>query len=272
MEKEFKSNFFIRIITAVLLILPIVGIIYFENIYILLTSVFLFLYASNAEWLSNSNNRTLFDKVLFLILLIGYSFASINIIQLTILISVLFWLVFSTYLVLGKTYKLALVSFDNFYIRFLIFFSFYACSLYFMKESDVFVFSNFILFFILIINTAVADISAYLVGSSIGKTPLFPDISPNKSFEGFLGGLVGCSLFGASIYYIFEIPASFIAVLVVGSFFAFVGDYFFSFLKRKSGIKDTGNILPGHGGLLDRIDSHLSSFPALTLLIILLYP
>jgi phosphatidate cytidylyltransferase len=140
-----------------------------------------------------------------------------------------------------------------------------------MKVSDIFVFSNFILFFLLIINSAISDSSAYIVGSSIGKTPLFPDISPNKSLEGFFGGLGACFLFGTGIYFVFEIPASFIIVLVIGSFFAFVGDYFFSFLKRKSGIKDTGNILPGHGGLLDRIDSHLASFPVLILLIILLY-
>lgn len=271
MEKEFNSNFLTRSITAVLLTLPIVGIIYFENIYILLTSVFLLLYASNAEWLKNSNNQILFGKALFLILIFSYLFASINLIQLTILISVLFWLVFSAYLVLGKTSKLSLISFDNFYIRLLILLSFCSCSLYLMKVGDIFVFSNFILFFILIINSAISDSSAYLVGSSIGKTPLFPDISPNKSLEGFLGGLGGCFLFGSGIYYIFETPASFIAILVIGSFFAFVGDYFFSFLKRKSGIKDTGDILPGHGGLLDRIDSHLSSFPVLILLIILLY-
>lgn len=271
MGKEFKSNFLTRSITAILLTIPIVGIIYFENMYILLMSVFFLLYASNTEWLNNSNNQILFGKVLFLILLVSYFFASLNLIQLTILISVLFWLVFSLCLVLGKTSKLSLVSFDNFYLRFLILLSFFTCSLYLMKVSDIFVFSNFILFFLLIINSAISDISAYIVGSSIGKTPLFPDISPNKSLEGFFGGLGACFLFGAGIYFIFGIPASFIIVLVIGSFFAFVGDYFFSFLKRKSGIKDTGNILPGHGGLLDRVDSHLASFPVLILLITLLY-
>ena len=120
MEKEFKSNFLTRSITGILLTLPIVGIVYFENIYILLTSVFLLLFASNIEWLKNSNNQILFGKVLFLILFFSYLFASVNLIQLTILISVLFWLVFGAYLVLGKTSKLSLVSFDNFYIRFLV--------------------------------------------------------------------------------------------------------------------------------------------------------
>ena len=78
MEKEFKSNFLTRSITAILLTLPIVGIIYFENIYILLTSVFLLIYASNTEWLKNSNNQILFGKALFLILLFSYLFASLN--------------------------------------------------------------------------------------------------------------------------------------------------------------------------------------------------
>ena len=146
MEKEFKSNFLTRSITGILLTLPIVGIVYFENIYILLTSVFLLLFASNIEWLKNSNNQILFGKVLFLILFFSYLFASVNLIQLTILISVLFWLVFGAYLVLGKTSKLSLVSFDNFYIRFLVLLSFYSCSLYLMKVSDIFVFSNFILY------------------------------------------------------------------------------------------------------------------------------
>jgi phosphatidate cytidylyltransferase len=106
-----------------------------------------------------------------------------------------------------------------------------------------------------------------LVGSAFGKTPLFKNISPNKTVEGFIGGVIGVLVFGLILSLLLNLNSIIIPLLIIGSFFSFAGDYFFSFLKRQSGVKDTGSILPGHGGILDRIDSHLPSMPILVILI-----
>lgn len=108
------------------------------------------------------------------------------------------------------------------------------------------------------------DTFAYLVGSLIGSHKLFPRISPNKSWEGFVGGLVGALavvfLFnqfgGYTITPDFTLAHWLIFTLVI-VLFGTLGDLFESLLKRTVGVKDSGNIMPGHGGLLDRLDSVL---------------
>lgn len=113
------------------------------------------------------------------------------------------------------------------------------------------------------------DTGAYLVGSTLGRHKLFPSVSPNKSWEGFYGGVVASSVvcylfvqFG-NVPYICPIQAVGIGLLI--SLFATWGDLFESLLKRQAGVKDSGNILPGHGGILDRIDSVLFVMPMLWL-------
>lgn len=108
-----------------------------------------------------------------------------------------------------------------------------------------------------------SDTGAYLVGMSIGKHPLFPRISPKKSWEGFLGGIfftVGIALLVSK----FATAVSLcdwiiIAVIICGC--GVWGDLIESMLKRSLQIKDSGNILPGHGGILDRFDSVLLAAP-----------
>ena len=105
-----------------------------------------------------------------------------------------------------------------------------------------------------------SDAFAYFVGSAIGAHKLAPRISPNKSVEGFLGGLVGSVLVWIVIALLvvgeMGIPMAALCGLVVGVA-GVIGDLFESRLKRGAGVKDSGNILPGHGGLLDRSDSML---------------
>lgn len=120
------------------------------------------------------------------------------------------------------------------------------------------------------------DTGAFLVGSMIGKHKLFPRISPKKSWEGFVGGVVFSIIGGviAKLYFpdYFE-TISMIHLcglgLVVG-IFATWGDLVESLIKRTLGVKDSGNILPGHGGILDRIDSLLLVIPASLLYLITL--
>ena len=119
----------------------------------------------------------------------------------------------------------------------------------------------FYLFLIVVLNTALFDTFAYLVGSSFGKTPIAPRISPNKTYEGLIGGFLFNIIFGIAFCNFLSLSYMYILCFVIGGFLAFIGDLFISVQKRKKGIKDTGNILPGHGGMLDRLDSHLLATP-----------
>ncbi len=132
----------------------------------------------------------------------------------------------------------------------------------------------------LVILVAAVDVGAYFVGVNFGKKKLAPNLSPKKSWEGVWGGLVVCMLVGVVFIWglhNFVQPLEFlqIALLVLLTvlvcFFSVVGDLVESMLKRNKGIKDSGAILPGHGGVLDRIDGLMAATPVfvLTLMIVL---
>ena len=118
----------------------------------------------------------------------------------------------------------------------------------------------------LLVVVAMTDVGAYFVGKSIGKTP-FCETSPNKTMEGVIGGIVISTISGtfAGMEIVNVKIALFVSfVVAVSSIF---GDLYESSLKRKAGVKDSGNILPGHGGMLDRIDGYL--FGSIVMLIFL---
>lgn len=114
-----------------------------------------------------------------------------------------------------------------------------------------------------------ADSGAYFVGRKFGKRKLAPNVSPNKSVEGLIGGLVTSGVVAAIVGQYLQLSggalAWFLALSAVTVAASVLGDLFESMLKRRAGIKDSGNILPGHGGVLDRIDSLLSATPVFAL-------
>jgi phosphatidate cytidylyltransferase len=115
------------------------------------------------------------------------------------------------------------------------------------------------------------DTAAYLTGRLIGRHPLCPSISPRKTWEGFIGGYVVTALLvfvGANFMHFWPIPAAW-ALAIGVPLLATAGDLAVSFLKRRAGLKDTGSLLPGHGGLLDRLDSILAVTPFVYFLSIL---
>ena len=111
-----------------------------------------------------------------------------------------------------------------------------------------------------------ADIGAYFVGKQIGKTK-FCQTSPNKTLEGVFGGIVVASVLGMifSPHYVGFMVAFFISFVVATA--SVFGDLFESYLKREADVKDSGDILPGHGGILDRSDGYL--FGGIVLLVLL---
>jgi phosphatidate cytidylyltransferase len=118
----------------------------------------------------------------------------------------------------------------------------------------------------LIVVVAGADIGAYIVGKSIGKTK-FSETSPNKTMEGVVGGIVIATLGGTFVGLSVVDADKAIAVSLATAVSAVFGDLYESYLKRKAGVKDSGNVLPGHGGVLDRIDGYL--FGAVVMVILL---
>ncbi len=123
--------------------------------------------------------------------------------------------------------------------------------------------------FVLIV--AAADIGAYFTGKTFGRHALSPQVSPGKTWEGFWGGVLAVALVSGAIWSL--LPERFdhlslVATLVIALFTAFasvLGDLTVSMVKREGGVKDSGSILPGHGGLLDRLDSLCAAAPTFAL-------
>ena len=124
------------------------------------------------------------------------------------------------------------------------------------------------LFFIGIMISVLTDAGAYYVGKTVGSIKIFPTTSPNKTLEGIIGGSLFCVVFLSILFWYFPSFLTlntdltvFVFLIVVSSLASIFGDYLQSRFKRTQGIKDSGNILPGHGGLSDRLDSHLVTLP-----------
>jgi phosphatidate cytidylyltransferase len=116
---------------------------------------------------------------------------------------------------------------------------------------------------LLLVLVWIADTAAYFVGRAWGKRRLAPGISPGKSWEGAAGGLIGAALYAIIIAFITERGAwlALVATAVLLGMVSIVGDLFESAAKRQAGVKDSGSLLPGHGGILDRIDSATATLP-----------
>lgn len=126
--------------------------------------------------------------------------------------------------------------------------------------------------FLVLSCTAFCDVFAYAVGSAMGKHALAASVSPGKTWEGSIGGLAASIIFAVIACVCFQLPLSYWQMIVAGIIIGIIsqlGDLVESLLKRNMKAKDAGNLLPGHGGILDRIDSHLLVAPVAYYLIIL---
>jgi len=133
----------------------------------------------------------------------------------------------------------------------------------FLSRLRAFYGSEMTMYFLLLIWTA--DVAAYFIGKKFGTVKLSPDISPGKTVQGMYGALISGALCGVVLSLIFTFPimiaSDFVLLSAMTVLVSIYGDLFFSVVKRQRGVKDSGSLLPGHGGILDRIDSVVAAAP-----------
>ena len=265
MAKELYKNILQRLPAALSLVFCIFGALYLQNSFLILSLVMAAGFLLIKEWLILSELKIDLKQILFFVTLVLWSiFYTKGFIDIFLLIISSFWLIYSFYLIANKSSSL--FSFDNNYLGFLLVLGFVDGLIYLMAFSEFENINKFFVLFIILFNTVLADVGAYLVGSSIGKTPLFPEISPNKTIEGLLGGIGFVTIFISAIYFLNLISFDLVVVSLLSLPFAFIGDYFESQLKRDKSLKDSGSLIPGHGGIWDRLDSHIAVVPIFIIL------
>ncbi len=114
---------------------------------------------------------------------------------------------------------------------------------------------------------ATADSAAYFVGRRLGKRRLAPNVSPGKSLEGVAGGFLAVTILAITVSWLADFPAplGFVVLSLITASVSILGDLTESVIKRRAGLKDSGSIIPGHGGILDRIDSITAAAPIFVL-------
>ncbi len=133
------------------------------------------------------------------------------------------------------------------------------------------------LYLLIFLGAWMTDTGAYFIGVFFGKHKLIPEVSPKKTVEGALGGILGCVLgyvvFGMVIDNFFDVTVNYLALILLAigiSVISQLGDLIASYVKREAGIKDYGFIFPGHGGIMDRFDSILAVAPVIYGVVLLL--
>ena len=136
---------------------------------------------------------------------------------------------------------------------------------------------GFIVLLLAFVVSPLSDTFAYLVGSKLKGPKLCPKLSPKKTWSGAIGGLIGGAVGSVLVYFIFKPQINFfspvllfILIGLIASVVNIIGDLFESFIKRKCGVKDSGKIIPGHGGVLDRIDGTMFTIVFLYIVFLLL--
>ena len=274
------SNFQQRLITAIIFAVIGLGAILW-NKFSFLTLAFTLNILMLYEFLSIVKKRLSYTKTyrlpaLILSISIGCMIYLIFALMALQLISPLFLLLIPVYFFLLFTYELFAHSTEPFTnIAYNIFGICYITLplglINFIVLNDVAYFPKVVIGILILVWSN--DIFAYLVGSRIGRTKLMERISPKKTVEGFFGGALACMILGGVMHYFAELysASDWIVIAAIIVVFATIGDLVESMLKRNLKIKDSGKILPGHGGFLDRFDGLIFALPFIVAFIILRY-
>lgn len=248
-----------RLITILVLMPLVLLALYFANLWMFASVLFLFVLLSGIEWVQLIPLRNLAEKSLFIVLLfvaVGFSYYWLSLWLFVGLISWAFILVALLFFpasqkIWGRPWVV-------------IFAAFVLLPLFAIAFLNLFQFPQgkpLIVYLLAIVWSA--DIGAYLVGKWGGRNKLIPKVSPGKTYEGALGGFLA-GLLIAFVGYTYFKPANGINWFILAAatiVISIVGDLFISMLKRRQKLKDTGHLFPGHGGVLDRIDSLIAALP-----------
>ena len=259
MAKELYKNIMQRLPAALTLAACLFGILYLQNIFFVLFIIFAIGLLLIREWLMLSDSKIDLKQMIFFVSLIMLPIYFEEFVELFIAITSTFWIAYGICLILKKAPSF--ISFQNNYLGAFLVLGFMYGLIHLLLFSELIGINKYFLLFVILFNTILADVGAYLVGSSIGKTPLFQEISPNKTIEGFAGGAAFVLIFLSIIYFYNLISIDLVLASILSLPFAFIGDYFESQLKRDKSIKDSGSLIPGHGGIWDRLDSHIAVVP-----------
>lgn len=258
-----------RILTAIPLAVIVFWIIFYQPTAVFFYFVLFVVLISGYEWAKLSGVENVFLRCVFSAVLVALTWLvhqhANQLVDWSIYIAVMWWFSITYYLKIATPKPASSnLKLDKLLIAFLVL---PAAAFAMEKVHAMFQGADWLFFALSLV--WVADIGAYFSGKKFGKNKLAPHISPGKTKEGLLGAVFFTSIYALMASYYFnvetEVAVLLVLVAIVITFISVSGDLYFSFLKREAGLKDSGNILPGHGGILDRIDSVLAAMPVFIL-------
>lgn len=261
------SQFLKRFTTVTFILFYLLCLYFFGNNFLMIFTIYVIVLTSFYEWTALQSRSKLKTLLFFTLLLLIQYFNYFNMYYISLL-SLFFWVYLMLYMLIdSKSLKYFLKNNNN-WLGIVIFSILFIHLINLSPNNTSLLINNNLLdnkfyFVLLIYLVSVIDTSAYIVGKSIGKHKIVTNISPNKTLEGYIGSYI-LSLFFFIIFFNMygliwtNMDLIFLSLFVL---LAFIGDLFISLIKRAYDVKDTSNILPGHGGLLDRLDSYLPSLP-----------
>ncbi len=263
-----------RILTAVPLAAAVIWLILFQPTSVLLYALLLVVLICGYEWARLSCVKSRLGQLAFALIVTLFTWAFIEYLAdyfyLLLVLTTVWWLVMPFYL---KTAKPELKDYMCSPAKLLVAFLVVPATVIAMYVIHAVDRGPELLLFGLML-VWVADIGAYFSGKKLGRTKLAPDVSPGKTLEGLWGALFATGIYAVLGAYYFELSLIQLLLLLAMSLLLTVlsvaGDLYESYLKREAGIKDSGHILPGHGGILDRVDGVFAVMPVFVVMFDLL--
>ena len=261
------SQFLKRFTTVTFILFYLLLLYFFGNNFLMIFTIYVIVLTSFYEWTALQSRSKLKTLLFFTLLLLIQHFNYFNMYYISLL-SLFFWVYLMLYMLIdSKSLKYFLKNNNN-WLGIVIFSILFIHLINLSPNNTSLLINNNLLdnkfyFVLLIYLVSVIDTSAYIVGKSIGKHKIVTNISPNKTLEGYIGSYILSLFFFIIFFNMYDLIWTNMDLIFLSLFvlLAFIGDLFISLIKRAYDVKDTSNILPGHGGLLDRLDSYLPSLP-----------
>lgn len=256
-----QRNMAIRLMMSFILIPVVLGVVYMGGI-VMTISLLLLAFALSREWVRMmiKPQMQMLNILFYVILFGGFAFSFFERSWLTSLYMIALPILFYSVIRMRQIASPMLVTFGLFYI----FLPIYGAIWVRNMTEDGFLHIVFLLSVVI-----ATDSGAYFSGKFFKGPKLAPKISPNKTISGAIGGIVFACLMAYLMILItgYQPPFPFVMLVVLIAISSQIGDLFESHMKRRSGVKDSGTLIPGHGGALDRIDGYLFALPVFALII-----